>query len=139
MSTTRGSRVTTQLAYRFKDGSIDDEVAVFSQRGHFQLISDHHVQQGPAFDQAIETTIVVASGHVTVRYKDEHGVEKTEDERMELPSDLANGMLIAPLVGKPADDAPPTERQRTFFSKAVPSAHTSRAAQFNININKAIT
>lgn len=38
--TTRGNRVTTRLVYRFKDGSIDDELAVFSQRDNFQLISD---------------------------------------------------------------------------------------------------
>ena len=84
-STTRGNRVTTHLVYRFKDGSIDDELTVFSQHGHFQLISDHHVQKGPAFEQPIDTTIVVATGKVTVRYQDDHGAEKTEVEQLELP------------------------------------------------------
>ena len=95
ISTTRGNRVTTHLVYRFKDGSIDDEVAVFSQRGHFQLISTHHVQKGPAFELPLDTTIVVATGKVTVRYRDDHGAEKTDVEQLELPADLANGMLIA--------------------------------------------
>ena len=108
ISTTRGNRVTTHLVYRFKDGSIDDEVAVFSQHGHFQLISNHHVQQGPAFEQPIDTTINVAAGQVTVRYKDDHGVEKTEVERLELPSDLANGMLIALLKNVQPSALPPS-------------------------------
>jgi hypothetical protein len=42
----RGTRVTSRLTFRFKDGSLHDETAVFSQRGRFQLISDHLVQKG---------------------------------------------------------------------------------------------
>src|ERR1700674_1191243 len=44
----RGDRVTSRLVFHFKDGSLQDETAVFSQRGHFQLISDHLVQKGSA-------------------------------------------------------------------------------------------
>jgi hypothetical protein len=107
-STTRGNRVTTHLVYRFKDGSIDDELTVFSQHGHFQLISDHHVQKGPAFEQPIDTTIVVATGKVTVRYPDDHGAEKTEVAQLELPADLANGMLIALLKNVQPSALPPS-------------------------------
>lgn len=49
-----GDRITSRLVFRFKDGSIDDESAVYSQRGVFQLISDHHIQKGPSFPQAID-------------------------------------------------------------------------------------
>src|ERR1700710_121574 len=38
----QGKTVTSRLLFRFKDGSIDDEKAVFSQRGNFQLITDRH-------------------------------------------------------------------------------------------------
>lgn len=48
----RGDRVTSRLGFHFKDGSVHDETAVFSQRGHFRLISDHLVQKGPAFEGA---------------------------------------------------------------------------------------
>jgi hypothetical protein len=89
----RGDRVTSRLVFRFKDGSIHDETAVFTQRGHFQLLSDHLVQKGPAFERAIDMTIDRQSGQVTVRYTDE-GKEKSEVERLELPPDLANGMII---------------------------------------------
>src|SRR5438445_9761849 len=44
-----GDRVTSRLLCRFKDGSVDDETAVFSQHGNFQVITDHHVQKGPHF------------------------------------------------------------------------------------------
>jgi hypothetical protein len=39
-------------------------------------------------------TIDQPTGHVTVRYKNDHGEEKVEDEHLDLPRDLANGMLI---------------------------------------------
>ena len=34
------------------------------------------------------------SGQVAVRYLDENGQEKVENERLELPPDLANGLII---------------------------------------------
>jgi hypothetical protein len=90
----QGDRVTSRLIYRFRDGSIHDETAVFRQRGQFLLLSDHLVQKGPAFERAIDMTIDRQSGQVTVRYSDDKGEEKTEVERLELPADLANGMII---------------------------------------------
>ena len=43
IQTTRGDQVTSRLILRFKDGSIHDETAVYSQRRVFRLISDHLV------------------------------------------------------------------------------------------------
>ena len=51
------------------------------------------VQRGPAFEQPLEMTIDAVTGRVVVRYKNEHGEEKVEDEQMKLPPDLANGMV----------------------------------------------
>jgi hypothetical protein len=51
-------------------------------------------------------TIDCASGHVTVRYTNDHGEEKVEDERMDLPADLANGVLTT-LVKNVRPDAVP--------------------------------
>lgn len=90
----RGDRVTSRLLFRFKDGSVRDETAVFSQRQHFRLISDHLVQKGPAFSQPQEMSIDCASGRVTVRYTDDDGKEKVADEHFDLPPDLANGMIL---------------------------------------------
>jgi hypothetical protein len=90
----RGDRVTSRLVFRFRDGSILDETAIFTQRGRFLLVSDHLVQKGPTFPQPVEMSIDRASGRVIVRYTNEHGEQKVEDERLELPDDLANGMIL---------------------------------------------
>ena len=103
----RDDRVTSRLLFHFKDGSLHDETAVFSQRGHFQLISYHLVQKGPAFERPLDMTIDCPAGHVTVSYKNEHGEEKLEDEHMDLPADLANG-LIPILLKNVEQDALPS-------------------------------
>ena len=103
----RDGRVTSRLLFHFKDGSLHDETAVFSQQGHFQLISYHLVQKGPAFERALDMTIDCPTGHVTVRYKNEHGDEKLDDEHMDLPADLANG-LIPVLLKNVRQDALPS-------------------------------
>jgi hypothetical protein len=102
----RGDRVTSRLVFRFKDGSIRDETAVFSQRQRFRLLSDHLVQKGPTFRQQLDMSIDCSSGRVTVRYTDEHGKEKVENERMQLPPDLANGMILT-LLKNVRPEAPP--------------------------------
>jgi hypothetical protein len=104
----RGGRVTSRLVYHFTDGSLQDETAVFSQRGHFELISDHLVQKGPSFERPLDMTIDRPGGHVVVRYKNEHGEEKVEDEHMDLPSDLANGLIIVLLKNVRRDALPPS-------------------------------
>jgi hypothetical protein len=104
----RGNRVTTRLVFRFKDGSTHDETAVFSQDGHFRLLSDHLVQKGPAFAKPLDMTIDRASGKVTVKYKNDKGEEKVEDEMMELPDDLANGIIIMLLKNVKPDALPPS-------------------------------
>jgi hypothetical protein len=101
----RGDRVTTRLVYRFTDGSTHDETAVYSQRGHFQLLNDHLVQKGPAFERPMDMTIDRQSGQVTVRY-DDHGEQKTEVEQLELPADLANGIIITLLKNVRRDALP---------------------------------
>ena len=106
MQGAEGDRVTTHLVLRFKDGSLYDETTVFSQRGSFRLISDHLVQRGPAFAQPLDMTIDRPTGHIVVRYKNARGEEKVDDERMELPADLANGMLITLLKNVPRGALP---------------------------------
>jgi hypothetical protein len=89
-----GHLVKTHLVFHFKDGSLYEERAQFSQNGRFKLLSDHLVQKGPAFKQPIETSIDVASGRVTCRYAEDDGKEKTADEHIDLPDDVANGLLF---------------------------------------------
>jgi hypothetical protein len=92
--------------FQFKDGSIHDETAVFSQRGHFRLLSDRLVQKGPAFERPIDMAIDAQSGQVTVRYRNEQGEEKADVERLDLPPDVANGMIITLLKNVRPDTLP---------------------------------
>jgi hypothetical protein len=94
MQTSRGDRVTTRLVFRFRDGSLHDETAVFTQAGTFRLVSDHLIQKGPSFPLALDVSIDRASGRVDVRSREKDGTEKVYSERLELPPDLANGLMF---------------------------------------------
>ncbi len=105
IQTSRGDRVTTRLVFRFKDGSIHDETAVYSQRQRFRLITSHLVQKGATFPQPLDMSIDGSSGQVTVRYADD-GKQKVESERIEVPPDLANGLILT-LLKNVQTGAPP--------------------------------
>jgi hypothetical protein len=91
--TVRGDRVTAHLVFRFKDGSVHEQTTVYSQRDRFRLISDRVVQKGPAFPQPLEMVIDTAAGRATVSYADGNGETKHEAEEIEMPPDLANGIV----------------------------------------------
>jgi len=92
--TAQGDRVTNHLVFRFKDGSIQDETVVFTQRKTFRLLTDHLQQHGPSFKRSTNMSINALKGDVTVRYTDDNGKEQTASEHLNLPSDLANGMAL---------------------------------------------
>jgi hypothetical protein len=89
-----GNRVTDHLLFRFKDGSIYEDTTIFTQQGTFRLLSDHLIQKGPSFKQPVDAVIDASEGQVKVRYTDDKGNEKVLAERLELPPDLANGLLF---------------------------------------------
>ena len=88
-----GARVTGRLTFRFRDGSLHDETTVFTQRDHFRLVSYRLVQRGASFPRPLEMSIDAGSGQVTVRYSDDEGEAKTESEHLDLPADVANGLV----------------------------------------------
>jgi len=89
----RGGRVTSHLVLRFKDGSVNEETVVFSQRQSFRVVSEHLLQKGPAFKRPMEVSIDGSTGQIAVRYTDDDGKEKTVTDRLNLPPDVANGMI----------------------------------------------
>jgi hypothetical protein len=99
-----GNRLESKLIFRFKDGSVDEETTVFSQRGNFRLLSNRRVQKGPSFPNPIDASINATTGQVTVRYAD-GGKAKVETERLELPADLANGLMLTLLKNLRTDAA----------------------------------
>jgi hypothetical protein len=103
-----GDQITARTVFRFKDGSIDDETTVFSQRRNFQLISDHHVQQGPFFPHPTDVLIDPRNNQVTIRSTGKDGKDQAETDHFDLPPDLANG--IVPLV---VENIPPDAPEAT--------------------------
>ena len=90
----RGDRVTSREVFHFRDGSVHDETVVFVERGSFRLVNYHLVQKGPSFPHPMEVSIDGKSGLVTVHSSDENGKEKIAQERMKLPADVANGLVL---------------------------------------------
>ena len=97
------SRVTSRLTYHFRDGSLDEETTVFTQRGTFRLISDHHVQRGPSFPHPLDMSIDATTGQITSRDKD----GKTTQDHLDLGPDVANGLPLVLLLNLDPS-APPT-------------------------------
>jgi hypothetical protein len=89
-----GNRVTSRLLFHFPDGSVHDETSVFLQRRRFRLLTYHLIQKGRTFKQPLEVAIDQASGRVTVHTVDDDGEPKTHTEKMKLPDDLANGIIL---------------------------------------------
>ena len=112
IQTARGDVVTSRLVFHFKDGSLQEETAVYSERGRFQLLSDHLIQRGSSFPHPLEVSIDARSGRVTIRHR-EDGKDKLIEEQMLLPSDLANGMTLT-LLKNIASDAPSTTVSMLF-------------------------
>lgn len=118
-----GGRVTLQLVFHFKDGSLHEETAVFSQHGSFRLLSDHLVQRGPAFPHPMDVSINCSTGQVTV-HSSEDGKEKVETDHLELPPDLANGMVLT-LLKNVRSNAPGT---KVSFVAATPKPRLVKLA-----------
>lgn len=101
--TVDGDRVDSETKLYFKDGSIHDEVTVYSQRGSLRLLSDHVRQSGPSFPDASDKRIDATSGTVTTQSLKE-GAGKPDVRHMKLPDDLANGLLVTILRNLPPAD-----------------------------------
>lgn len=118
-----GDRAVCHVVFRFRDGSIDDETSIFSQHGTFRLISDRHIQKGPMFPQAADVSINALTGEVTVRYKDKDR-EKVETERLDLPPDLANGIVFYVLK----NISPETKETKVSYVAATPKPRLVKLA-----------
>jgi hypothetical protein len=84
----RGYRVTSRVVFHFRDGSLDDDTTVFSQRGTFRLISDHHIQHGPSFPKPMDVLIDALTGEITSHTED----GKIMQDHLDLPADVSNGL-----------------------------------------------
>ena len=94
IQTSKNGQVTSRLIFRFRDGSLHDETAVFTQSGTFKLLNDHLIQRGPSFQTPVDARLDAASGQIQVRYRDKKGVEKLVTEKLEVPPGVANGLIF---------------------------------------------
>src|SRR5215510_6527150 len=83
---TSGNRVTAELTFHFKDDSLQQETAVYSQRQNFQLLSYHLIQKGRTFKHPVDLSLNTSTGQVVIRTEDD-GKPKTITEHMNLPPD----------------------------------------------------
>ncbi len=97
--------MSSRLTYHFRDGSIDDETTVFSQRTVFHLIRDHHVQRGPFFSKASDC-LVEESGNITIRTVDKDGKERVETSHIDLPPNVFNGSTGTMLLNASPNTSP---------------------------------
>lgn len=86
--TVRGDRVSSKLVFRFRDGSVDEDTTIFTQRDVFRLVSDHHIQHGPSFPKPIDFLIDMATGDLTSHNED----GTVTKEHVDLPADVSNGL-----------------------------------------------
>jgi hypothetical protein len=99
-----GDRMKVRAVFRFRDGSLDDETALYTQRETLCLLSDRHIQRGPSFPNPSDVLIDMRRQQVIVRdLSKDNTAAKTE--QMDLPPDLANGILFALLENLPPSAA----------------------------------
>ena len=102
----QGDEVTMRLTYRFVDGSIDDETTTYRQQGTFRLMRDHHIEKGPFFSKPIDFTVDTATGTATSRTADKNGNIHVETKHINMPNDLANGIVGTLLLNVPHNTTP---------------------------------
>ena len=93
-----GTHVQSRLTFHFRDGSLDDDKATYTQSGSFRLVHDHHIQRGPSFPRPLDLEIDVPSGQVMNRAAGDGGKGSVTKEKMDLPPDLYNGLSITILT-----------------------------------------
>jgi hypothetical protein len=97
-----GAVIDSRLLLRFKDGSLYDETATFSQKGVFRLEAYRLLQRGPSFPTT-EVSFDRKSGRYRARTQDKKGgEERTASGSLEMPADLYNGMALTLLKNLPS-------------------------------------
>jgi len=102
----QGDEVTMRMTYKFLDGSLDEEMTTYSQRGTFRLIRNHHVQKGSFFQKQVDYMIEKDKGMATRRTVDKDGKTHDGSAHIDLPDDVANGFVGTLLLNVANDTAP---------------------------------
>jgi hypothetical protein len=95
-----GQAWRSRLTIHFFDGSLADETALYTQGESLHLLTDHLVERGPSFPKPTDLTIETAKGLVTYREMKD-GKNEVKTVAMDLPADLANGIMPMVLQNLP--------------------------------------
>ncbi|MBL8072081.1 MAG: hypothetical protein JNM35_13405 [Nitrospira sp.] len=95
--TTGADRLASRLTFRFTDGSLYDETVTFSQKKHLAMLSYQLKQRGPAFPEPLTISLNGQTGEYQVRRHEQTNAEPPISGRINLPSDVYNGMTITAL------------------------------------------
>lgn len=88
----RAGEIKCRTVLHFKDGSLHDETAVFTQKNTFVMKSYRLIQRGKAFETDMDVT-VERSGVYRVRATGTDRREKVLEGKLDLPPDVYNGMI----------------------------------------------
>lgn len=110
--------VMDDMKFKFIDGSFYEEITKYTQHRVFHLISDQVVQRGPSFKNQLDSFVDTASGNVTLTSTDEKGKQKKASKHLDLPPDLANGLLMT--VAKNLDPSAPSTTVSMLAGSASP-------------------
>ena len=91
----RPEGVQSRLALHFRDGSLYDETAVFSQQGVFTLLGYKLRQRGPSFPMELDVSLSREGekGRYQVRSRSSGDRERQDSGVVDLPADVYSGML----------------------------------------------
>lgn len=91
----RPEGVESRLVFRFRDGSIHEETAVFSQQRVFTLLSYKLRQKGPTFPTEMDVSLSREGdkGRYQARSRQGREDEKQASGEVDLPADVYSGML----------------------------------------------
>ena len=89
-----GDRMESRLTWRFRDGSLQEEIVTYLQKPALKLLTYKQVQRGPSFPADVEVSVTRAPSHyeMTLREKSKKEPE-TSSGTIELPDDVYNGLL----------------------------------------------
>jgi len=97
----QGNLVDSRLVLNFKDGSLYDETATFSQEKVFRLEAYRLLQRGPSFP-TMEVSFERKAGRYQARTQEKKGdEEKAASGELQMPDDLYNGMALILLKNLP--------------------------------------
>jgi hypothetical protein len=114
----RPEGVQSRLVFRFRDGSIHEETAVFSQQRVFTLLGYTLRQQGPTFPMEMDVSLSRdgEKGRYQVRTRPPREDEERTSGEVDLPADVYSGMLTM-IVKNVAKGATETVQVLAFTPK----------------------